>query len=90
MGCVVNFFGCGWIWLLVLLLLLGHFIFWTLGKWDDPLSDGLYLSCETCNTEVYLSLAPCLDLDLNNHFLGGNLFWGCMFYFRFLAAEVSI
>jgi hypothetical protein len=66
------------------------FSFWTLGRWDNPLSDGLYLSRETCNTEVYLGLglAPCLSLDLNNRLLGGNLFWEYRFYFRFLAMEL--
>jgi hypothetical protein len=57
-------------------------------RWDDPSSDGLYLYCGTCNTKVYLGPTLCLDLDLNNRLLGGNLFWGCTFCFRFLAMEV--
>jgi hypothetical protein len=64
------------------------FYFWTLGRWDNPSSDGMYLSQETCNTEVYLGLIPCFDLDLNNCLLDGNLLWGCTFCFCFLAAEV--
>jgi hypothetical protein len=64
------------------------FSFWTLGRWDSPLYDGLYLSRKTCNTKVCLGLTPSLGLDLNNHLLGGTLFWECRFYFRFLAAEV--
>jgi hypothetical protein len=89
-GCVVKLFGCGWIWLwmdLVVLFAFGTFSFWTLRRWDNPSFDGLYLSYETCNTEVYLGLGPCLGLDLNNHLLGGNLFWGCTFCFHFLATE---
>jgi hypothetical protein len=36
----------------------GSFSSWTLGRWDNPLYDGLYLSHEICNTKVYLGLAP--------------------------------
>jgi hypothetical protein len=66
----------------------GLFSFWILGRWDSPLYDSLYLSLETCNSKVYLGLTPGLGLDLNNHLLGGTLFWECRFRFRFLAAEV--
>jgi hypothetical protein len=67
----------------------GSFSFWTLGRWDSPLSDGLYLSRETYNTEFCLGLRPYPGLDLNNCLLGdGNLFRGCMFCSHFLAAEV--
>jgi hypothetical protein len=47
------------------------FSFWTLERWDNPLSDGLYLSRETCNTMVYL-----LELYVLNSCLwgGGSLF----------------
>jgi hypothetical protein len=53
----------------------GSFSFWTLGRCDSPLFDGMYLSHEIYNTEVCLGLGPCLGLDLNNRILGGgNLF----------------
>jgi hypothetical protein len=66
----------------------GSFSFWTRGIWDNPSSDGLCLAHGTCSAEVCLGLTPCLGLDFNNHLLGGNLFWGYKFYFRFLVAEV--
>jgi hypothetical protein len=66
----------------------GSFLFWTLGRWDNPLSDGLYLSCEIRNTEICLGLSPYLGLDLNNRLLGGNLFCGGTLCFCFLAVEV--
>jgi hypothetical protein len=38
----------------------GSFSFWTPRRWDNPLSDGLFLSHETYNTE----LCPGLDATL--------------------------
>jgi hypothetical protein len=61
----------------------GTFSFWIRGIWDNPSSDGLCLARGTCNTEVYLGLAPYIGLDLNNRLLGGNLFGGICSTFTF-------
>jgi hypothetical protein len=83
---------CGqllWLWMdLGVGIVFGSFYFWTQGIWDNPSSNGLCLAHGTCNTELYLDVAPCLGLNLNNLFLGDNLFWGYMFCFHFVRAEV--
>jgi hypothetical protein len=67
----------------------GFFSSWTPGRWDNPLSYDLYLSRDTCNTEVYLGFDLCIILGLCSHLSGcDNLFWSQKSYFRLPAAEV--
>jgi hypothetical protein len=83
---VVNFFGCGWIWLLVLLL--GHFPFGLEEYGIIPRPMVCVLLMEHAIQRSILVSPPCLGLGLSNRLLGGNLFWGYMFCFRFLGAGV--
>jgi hypothetical protein len=67
----------------------GSSSFWTLGRWDSPLSDDQCLSREICNKEVCPEFDPCLGLDLSDHlWFGCDLFKDHMSCSHFLTAEV--
>jgi hypothetical protein len=51
---------------------LESFSSWILGRWDNPLSDGLCLSHKIYNIKVYLGFEPFHGLSLNSRLCGGG------------------